>query len=304
MVQRQIDLIADTDMSVIISGESGTGKEYVAKSIHNKSKRADLPFIAIDCGALPRELAASELFGHLKGAFTGAVSEKKGCFELANGGTLFLDEIGNLGNENQLKLLRVLQEEVIKKVGGTTTIPVDVRLLIATNENLMESIKEGSFREDLYYRLDEFRIQLAPLRERREDILLFARHFLRLANQELKKGIRGFEEVVVQKLLSYSWPGNLRELRNVIKRSVLLCTMDRLNVDCLPPEIINVQESKDILLEALRSGDANEVNLKTVAEQAERKAILKVLKETNFNKTRTAQLLKVSRKTLYNKLRA
>ena len=198
-VEKHIDLIAPTDMSVIVTGETGTGKEYVAKAIHQRSKRKDQPFVAIDCGALPHDLAGSELFGHVKGAFTGALTDKKGSFELANGGTIFLDEIGNLSYENQIKLLRVLQERKIKKVGGVQEIDVDLRIIVATNENLKHAVKEGTFREDIYHRLNEFSIELSPLRERKEDILHFANKFLSRANQQLDKNIQGFSDEVVEK---------------------------------------------------------------------------------------------------------
>ena len=237
LVQKHIELIAPTDMSVIILGETGTGKEYVAKSIHEKSKRSNGPFVAIDCGALPDELAGSELFGHVKGAFTGAVADKIGCFELANGGTLFMDELGNLSYDNQVKLLRVLQERVLKRTGGTKEISVDVRVIVATNENLQEAVQEGSFREDVYHRLNEFQIQLAPLRSRPDDVEVFATHFLQLANAQLEKGVLRFDSEVTHFLRSYFWHGNLRELQNVVKRSVLMCQGDEITTDCLPAEV-------------------------------------------------------------------
>ncbi len=195
-VLRHVDLIAPTDMSVIITGETGTGKEYVAKAIHKKSKRKDQPFIAIDCGAIPKDLAGSELFGHMKGAFTGALNEKKGSFELANGGTLFLDEIGNLSYDNQVQLLRVLQERKIRRLGGVVEIPIDVRVIVATNENLKQSVKEGHFREDIYHRLNEFSIELSPLRERIPDIMRFAEEFLISSNEQLEKSVLGFDNEV------------------------------------------------------------------------------------------------------------
>jgi len=303
LVQKHIDLIAPTEMSVIIQGETGTGKEYVANAIHKKSKRAGQPFIAVDCGALPKDLAGSELFGHIKGAFTGAINDKKGCFELANGGSLFLDEIGNLSYENQVKLLRVLQERVVKKLGDTRDIAVDVRVLVASNENVLETVRAGEFREDLYHRLNEFRIDLAPLRERPEDIELFANHFLELANQQLDKQIARFDEEVIQKLKTYYWHGNLRELNNVIKRAVLLCQEEKVDSACLPPEIAQPVTNSIHQFDVSFNGSIPK-SLKEVAEQAERKAIMAVLKRTNNNKTKTAELLNVDRKTLYNKLKA
>lgn len=303
IVQKHIDLIAPTDMSVIITGETGTGKEFVANAIHNKSKRTDQPFIAIDCGALPKELAGSELFGHMKGAFTGALADKQGSFELANGGTLFLDEIGNLTYENQIKLLRVIQERKIKRLGGVKDIDIDVRVIAATNEDLKETVRNGKFREDLYHRLNEFRIELSPLRERKADILTFAEHFLTLANIQLGKQVERFDEDVEEKLRNYYWHGNLRELQNVVKRSVLLCQSDQISLECLPSEII----SPDYLSSALSTTDtqATDVtNLKSVSENAERSAIISVLEKTGYNKTKAAEVLNIDRKTLYNKLKA
>ncbi len=303
IVQKHIDLIAPTDMSVIITGETGTGKEFVANEIHNKSKRKEYPFVAIDCGALPKELAGSELFGHMKGAFTGALADKKGSFELADGGTLFLDEIGNLSYDNQIKLLRVLQERKIKRLGGVKDIPIDVRVITATNEDLKESVREGKFREDIYHRLNEFKIELSPLRERKPDIIVFAEHFLKLANDQLGKNISGFEKEVVKKFKEYYWHGNLRELQNVVKRSVLLCQKDEIHMECLPAEII----SPDYIPASLKpkSESSQDVtNLKSVSENAERNAIISVLEKTGYNKTKAAEVLNIDRKTLYNKLKA
>ena len=302
-VQKHIELIAPTDMSVIILGETGTGKEYVAKAIHNHSKRSARPFIAVDCGALPKELAGSELFGHVKGAFTGAIQDKKGCFELANGGTLFLDEIGNLSYENQVKLLRVLQERKVKPVGGTKEIDVDVRVLVATNENLQESVSRGDFREDIYHRLNEFKIELTPLRDRPDDVEAFAKHFLALANDQLDKSISDFDADALARLRSYHWHGNLRELKNVVKRAVLLSPGPRVETGALPEEIqvpaISELDDFDISFNGKIPS-----SLKKVAEAAERAAILEVLKRTNGNKSKTAEMLGIDRKTLYNKLNA
>ncbi len=300
-VLQHIKLIAPTDMSVIIQGETGTGKEFVANEIHNHSKRKDKPFIAIDCGALPRELAGSELFGHVKGAFTGALNEKTGSFESANGGTLFLDEIGNLSYENQVKLLRVIQERKIKKIGGTKDIPIDVRLIVATNENLSEAVKRGDFREDLYHRFNEFRIELAPLRERKLDIKVFSQHFLELSNNELDKDVQGFEPDVLSKMKDYYWHGNLRELYNVVKRAVLLCQTNTITFECLPEEI-----KSPVFLDNLRSDTlADEpANLKSVSKIAERDAIISVLEKTGYNKTKAADVLNIDRKTLYNKMKS
>ncbi|WP_138992379.1 sigma-54 dependent transcriptional regulator [Larkinella sp. C7] len=303
MLQKHIDLIAPTNMSVIITGETGTGKEFVANAIHQKSKRAGKPFVAIDCGALSKELAGSELFGHTKGAFTGAMSDKMGSFEYANGGTLFLDEIGNLSYENQIKLLRVLQERKIRRIGSNTDIVVDVRILVATNEDLREAVRQGRFREDIFHRLDEFRIELAPLRERKADILLFADHFLEIANEQLEKNVLGFDDEVKDKLKEYYWHGNLREIQNVVKRAVLLSQGDFITLDCLPYEIISptyVMEENGSAVSTVAPAN----NLKSVSENAERAAIIKVLEKTGYNKTKAAEVLNIDRKTLYNKLKA
>lgn len=298
-VQRYIELIAPSDMSVIINGETGTGKEFVAQSIHKYSKRAAFPFMAIDCGALPKELAGSELFGHVKGAFTGAVADKQGSFEVADGGTIFLDEIGNLSYENQVKLLRVIQERKIKRIGAIRDTAIDVRIITATNENLTKAVKDGTLREDLYHRLNEFKIQLAPLRERKEDIMFFSDFFLQKANQSLNKSVKVFSQEVQNYLSNYYWHGNLRELNNVIKRAVLLTNDDVVRADSLPQEILQtntVGGDGDILQE-------NVGLLKSVAWTAERQAIIDVLEKVNYNKSRASELLDIDRKTLYNKLK-
>jgi two-component system response regulator HydG len=302
-VSKHIELIAPTDMSVIILGETGTGKEYVARAIHQKSKRSEAPFIAIDCGALPQELAGSELFGHVKGAFTGALKDKAGCFEQANGGTLFFDEIGNLSYENQVKMLRVLQERKVKPIGGNTEKPVDVRILVATNEDLKARVKKGEFREDVYHRLNEFKIELSPIRDRREDIEVFATHFLTQANHQLDKNVKGFNKSALNVLMSYTWHGNLRELKNVIKRSVLLCSGSHITKEHFPEEIIYPNEEGQTGFDILIDGEAPS-SLKAVTEAAERIAIINALKRTNNNRSKTAEVLEVDRKTLYNKLKA
>ena len=298
-VQKNIDLIAPTDLSVIIQGSTGTGKEYVAKSIHQKSNRADQRFVALDCGALPKELAGSELFGHVKGSFTGAINDKEGCFELANGGTLFLDEIGNLTYDNQIKLLRALQERSIRRIGGNKEIAVDVRIIVATNENLKKAIEDGDFREDIYHRLNEFKIELSPISERPDDVAHFARHFLQLANQQLNKSVSSIAREAMDILQNHQWHGNLRELNNVIKRAVLMTIGDTINEGALPEEIRN-----------LNPDDMNENSLhlsgslKEIVNRAEKKAILRMLERTNGNKRKTAELLDIDRKTLYNKLKS
>ncbi|WP_430972224.1 sigma-54-dependent transcriptional regulator [Sunxiuqinia rutila] len=287
-LQEHIELVAPTPMSVLIVGESGTGKEYVAKLIHAKSKRAHKPFVAVDCGAIPKELVASEFFGHVKGSFTGAVADKVGYFEAANGGTLFLDEVGNLSYNTQIQLLRVLQERLVKPVGSNKETAVDVRVVAATNEQLTEAQQKGDFREDLYHRLNEFQISVPPLRERQEDILYFAHHFLEQSNQYLNKDVRGFEKSLEPVLLNYSWPGNLREMKNIVKRATLLAKRDWITWNEIPAELYADAEKGQF---ALRN------------EHDENQLILKALKATNYNKSQAARLLQIDRKTLYNKLK-
>lgn len=296
---KNIELVAPTDMTVIVQGESGTGKEYVANAIHEQSSRKGNPFVAIDCGSLTEELAGSELFGHVKGAFTGALQNKTGQFELANGGTLFMDEIGNLSYENQIKLLRVLQERKVRKVGADKDVDIDVRLVVATNENLQDAVREGRFREDIYHRLNEFFIQVDPLRERKEDIETYISYFLTQANENLGKNVTAINDVALEKLKNYIWHGNLREVRNVIKRAVLLTPGDTVSVDTIPAEIVFGQVSNTLGSNGI-SGRIED--LKSVVEEAEKGAIIQVLQETNFNKSKTAKRLKVDRKTLYNKM--
>lgn len=299
-----IDLVAPTDMTVLITGETGTGKEFVAKEIHNKSRRSAKPLIAVDCGALPKDLAGSELFGHVKGAFTGAIADKRGSFEQAQGGTLFLDEIGNLTYENQVKLLRVLQERRIKRIGDDKDIQVDVRILAATNEDLRVAVAEGRFREDLLHRINEFSIALLPLRDRPEDITVFANHFLSRANAQLGRSVEGFEEAAEARLRAHSWPGNLRELGNVVKRAVLLTTGARIGLSALPAEVISGSVPAPSSPERAAAATSTVDGLKGISHSAEKQAILKALERNGFNKSRTAEMLNIDRKTLYNKLKA
>lgn len=282
-------LVAPTRLSILITGESGTGKEYIARSIHELSSCAEKPFLAVDCGAIPGELVASEFFGHVKGSFTGAITDKIGYFEAANGGTLFLDEIGNLPYNTQIQLLRTLQERVIKPVGSNREIPVEVRIVAATNENLQLAQNEGRFREDLYHRLNEFQIHVPPLRERRDDISLFIRHFLDEANAELNKSVLGFEPDAEAVLINYEWPGNLRELKNVIKRATLLA----------PQKLIGLKEIPESI--SLKKNSTEQFLL--FNEQNESELIRKALGIAGNNKSKTARLLKIDRKTLYNKLK-
>ncbi len=294
-INEYIDIVAPTNFSVIIQGESGTGKEYVARMIHLKSQRSNKPYVAIDCGALSKELAGSELFGHIKGSFTGAMNDKKGQFEAANQGTLFLDEIGNLSYEVQVQLLRAIQERKIRKIGSNSDISVDVRIIVASNEDLVEAVKKGTFREDLYHRLNEFTIYIPPLRERKEDIILFAEQFLAMANKELHKNIQMFDDDVLRKFRFYDWPGNIRELKNLMKRAVLLSQGAAISSDCLPTEINYPDIRKD------KKGSSTD--LKAIAEQNEKEIILKTLEQVGYNKSKAARLMNIDRKTLYNKLR-
>lgn len=289
-----VNLVAPTQMSVLINGASGTGKEYVAHRIHQLSKRADKPFIAIDCGSIPKDLAASEFFGHVKGSFTGALTDKVGAFEEANGGTLFLDEIGNLSYEVQVQLLRALQERRIRRIGSTKEIEVDIRLVSATNENLKESISKGNFREDLYHRINEFTLRMPALKDRQEDILLFANFFLDQANRELDRHLIGFDAAASEAMQNYSWPGNLRQLKNIVKRATLLAQGD----------FTSIRELGDEILEHA-TPDAQQMQHSFVLhdEETEKQRILNALQQTGNNKTKAAQLLGVDRKTLYNKLK-
>jgi two-component system response regulator HydG len=302
---RQVGLVAPTNYSIILYGESGTGKEVIARTIHASSSRRDKPFIAMDCGTISKELAGSELFGHMKGSFTGAVSDKEGHFEMANGGTLFLDEVANLSGETQAALLRVIQERKIKRVGGNKEIMVDVRIIVASNENLQDSYRKGKFREDLFHRFNEFSISLPPLRHRKDDIPLFAEYFLERANEELSKKVEGFEPEVMEAFMKYPWPGNLREFRNVVRRSALLSSSGKINMKVLPEEIVSSQTIIPIIESQQNSiqSEPRTLGLKDAAAQAEYEAIMKVLKQVNFNKSKAADILKIDRKTLYNKIK-
>ena len=308
---KQINLVAPTNFSVIIYGESGSGKEAIAQEIHKLSKRKNQPFVAMDCGSISKDLANSELFGHEKGSFTGALNQKIGHFELANGGTLFLDEVANLSYETQVSLLRVVQERKVKRIGSTKEIALDVRIIVASNEQLREASKKGKFREDLFHRFNEFSIDVPPLRDRKDDILTFANYFLDQTNAELDKSVKGFAEEVIEDFMSYPWYGNLRELKNVIKRATLLTDTDMIEEKSLPFEISNhdrllFMETAATPAELVPDTNypASKPNLKSAAAEAEYEMILKVLKQTNFNKSKTARLLNIDRKTLYNKMKA
>ena len=283
-----VRLVAPTTMSVLINGASGTGKEYVAHRIHQLSKRAGQPFVAIDCGSIPKELAASEFFGHVKGSFTGALTDKTGAFVAANGGTIFLDEIGNLSYEVQIQLLRALQERKIRPVGSNKEITVDVRLVSATNEDLEQAIEKGAFRQDLYHRINEFTLRMPELKDRREDILLFANFFLDQANRELDKQLIGFDDAASKALLEYHWPGNLRQMKNAVRRATLLAQ----------DQLITLKE-----LTELQQITHSHVGLPLRNEETEKHQIIEALRQTGNNKSRAAQLLGIDRKTLYNKLK-
>ncbi len=289
-----VNLVAPTQMSVLINGASGTGKEYVAHRIHQLSKRNTKPFIAIDCGSIPKDLAASEFFGHVKGSFTGALNDKVGAFEEANGGTLFLDEIGNLSYEVQVQLLRAIQERRIRRIGSTKEIEVDVRLVCATNENLQEAIAKGNFREDLFHRINEFTLRMPALKDRPEDILLFANFFLDQANHELERNLIGFDLEASQALQAYSWPGNLRQMKNIVKRATLLATGDFITLNVIKDELVEGP--------AATSTPATG-SMRLHDEETEKKRILNALQQTNYNKSKAAILLNIDRKTLYNKLK-
>ena len=282
-----VELVAPTPMSVLILGASGTGKEYVARRIHELSPRHDRPFFALDCGAIPRDVAASEFFGHKKGAFTGADSDKRGAFEMANGGTLFLDEVGNLSYDVQVQLLRALQERRIRPVGGTEEIPIDIRLVCATNENLAEAVADGGFREDLYHRINEFTIYMPKLSERGTDLFLFADLFVRHANEELNRDVEGFDSAAAEMLVSHPWTGNLRELNNVVKRAVLLARGKLITTAELTMAMPHVQPEPSMALHD---------------EDTERSRIVAALRQTNGNKAAAARLLGIDRKTIYNKI--
>lgn len=300
----QVSVVSPTNYSVVLYGESGTGKEVIARTIHNSSQRASGPFVAMDCGTLSKELAGSELFGHIKGAFTGAIQDKEGHFEMAYGGTLFLDEIANLSPAVQATLLRVIQERKFKRVGGNKEIEADVRIIAASNENLKVACQKGTFREDLYHRLNEFAIYLPPLRDRVDDIKPLADFFLERCCEENGKKVNGFSANVLAAFHRYDWPGNLRELRNAVRRALLLTPQGGIiDESVLLPEIINDGHVKPVDTTPEVAPTSTQELLKEVAGRAEYKAIMDVLQQVNFNKKRAAELLNIDRKTLYNKLK-
>lgn len=291
-IYRLIDAVADSTANVIITGESGTGKELVARAIHKKSGRCKEPFIAVNCSAFPENILENELFGHEKGAFTGALNEKPGCFEMADRGTLFLDEIGEMSLETQAKILRALEERRFRRLGGKKEIEVDVRVVAATNRNLKKALEENRIREDLYYRLAVVEIDLPPLRERVEDIPLLISAFLNYFNEKNHKNIKGLTPSCREVLMKYPWPGNVRELRNVIERAVILSTSDKIDVHVLPERILTYKFEKPTIL----------IPLGTTVEEAEKELIFRTLEMENNNKTKAAETLGISLKTLHNKL--
>jgi two-component system response regulator HydG len=301
----QIALVAPTDYSVVICGETGTGKEAVARLIHLDSKRSKQPFVALDCGCLSDELAASELFGHEKGAFTGASDATRGAFRQADGGTLFLDEISNLDYQVQTALLRVVQERVVRPVGSLQEIPVDIRIIAASNEDLGKAVASGKFRQDLFYRLNEFNISVPPLRERQQDLPLFINAFLEDARRKSGGRPGRFSDEAMACLLNYLWPGNIRELNNVIRRAELFAEgAEKIAITCLPPEITGTDPAptkKQVSISpAIPAGETN--NLKSIVQLAEYQKIISIMKTVRYNKTEAARLLNIDRKTLYNKL--
>ena len=291
-IYRLIEAVADTDATVFIQGESGTGKELVARAIHNRSSRRDKEFVPINCGALPRDIIENELFGHVKGAFTGSITEKAGSLELAQGGTVFLDEIAELEPDLQVKVLRVIEEKQFRRLGGRENINLDVRFLAATNMDVRQAMEEKRFREDLYYRLSVVEIHLPPLRNRLGDILLLAEEFLKQFAEKYDKRLLGLDPKVTKALQEYSWPGNVRELKNVIERAVVLTNSERVGIGDLPARVGGPASSGSTL--TLPIGDS--------MENYERRIIYRTLEHTDNNKTQAAKILGVSLKTLHNKL--
>jgi len=289
---RMIDAVADSTANIIITGESGTGKELVARAIHKKSARRNEPFVAVNCSAFPEQILENELFGHERGAFTGALAEKPGCFELAHRGTLFLDEIGEMQLETQSKILRALEERRFRRLGGKKEIEVDVRVVAATNRNLKQALAEKQLREDLYYRLAVVEIDMPPLRERLDDIPLLIENFLAFFNPKNRKKIKGFTSSCYQILLQYPWPGNVRELKNVIERAVILTASDRISTSALPERILNYGFETSVIT----------IPVGSTWEDAEKELLFRTLESQNNNKTRTARMLGISLKTLHNKL--
>jgi DNA-binding NtrC family response regulator len=297
-VYRLIEVAAPTPAAVLISGESGTGKELVARTLHDLSPRSKGPFVAVNCAAIPETLLESEIFGHEKGAFTGALERRPGCFELAHEGTIFLDEIAEMNPGTQAKFLRILQDNTVRRLGGKTEIKVDVRVLAATNKDPVKAIQEGTFREDLYYRLNVVSLNLPPLRERRDDIPALVQAFIEEFNARYDKHIRSVDEAVLNGLIASPWPGNVRELRNVLERAIIVCDGDTILPKHIPPRpSLRAAESAD-------GPDTVSFRVGTSLEDAEKALIIKTLSANGNNKTRAADVLGISLKTLHNKLKA
>ncbi|HRJ84190.1 MAG TPA: sigma-54 dependent transcriptional regulator [Ignavibacteria bacterium] len=294
----QVKIVAPTNLTVLIQGESGTGKEVIANMIHRASERAGKPFIAVDCGAIPESLIESELFGHEKGAFTDAKSQREGKFEQANGGTIFLDEITNLSDPNQIKLLRAIQERKITRIGGKKALSLDVRILTATNVKLAEAVNNNKFRADLYYRLNEFHIDLPPLRARTGDLTQLVDHFIKDANEELNKSVNSVSDDVMKKIKAHHWPGNVRELRNTIRRAVLLTPgniMEKISItDDVAPKTVYENQAEE----------SDNSSFETLTKKAEKDAILSALDESGGNKSKAAKLLNMNERTFYRKLKS
>jgi two-component system nitrogen regulation response regulator GlnG len=305
-ISRQIQRVAVTNFTVIVQGETGTGKELVARLIHEQSDRSDRPFVAVDCGAIPDTLVESELFGYVKGAFTGAEGKKAGYFEMARGGTLFLDEIANLSHATQMKFLRSLQERHIQPLGSERNVKTDVRIIVASNAILEDEVKAGRFRTDLFHRLNEFKIFLLPMRERPEDILFLSERFRRETNAELRKDVKGFSAEAQTYLLAYDWPGNVRELRNTVRRAVLLST-ELIDVkhlrQVLAPSTGTQQSVPNLPVYRMQQGYSLHEIVYEVGAQLEKSLIQHALQEAKGNKSQAAKLLKIGYKTLYRKLR-
>ena len=297
-VFKQVDIVAPTNFTVLIQGESGTGKEVIANMIHNLSERQKGPMVSVDCGAIPESLIESELFGHEKGAFTDARTEKEGKFELANGGTLFLDEITNLSDSNQIKLLRIVQERKVTRLGGEKPVELDIRIITATNIKLSDAVNNKDFRQDLYYRINEFVIDLPPLRERKDDIPLFVERFIEITSEEMNKKVTSVTPEVMEKLMNHNWPGNVRELRNVIRRAVLLAAEETITSITIPDEVL----SRDKIAEK-EENSGKPASLEKSKETLEKELILKALKESGGNKSKAAKILKMNERTFYRKIK-